>query len=63
MTKGELRQARKAARAAGQDWRAAQREDGAGFEQVRQRTPVEERAHERRMERWARRIDDDPDWR
>ena len=63
MTKSELRKERKAARAAGQAWNIERREDG-GLEIVRERTPAQERLHENRMERWARKyMDSDPDWR
>ncbi len=62
MTKGEARAARKAATAAGESYTVERRADG-GLEVVHQRTARAERAHERRMERWARRIDFDPDWR
>jgi hypothetical protein len=51
-TKGELRAARKAARAAGQAWHV-EHEDGRPV-MVRERTAREERAHERRMYRLAR---------
>lgn len=61
MTRGEVRKARKAAREAGESW-AVEHEDGRTVV-VRTRTEREERAHERRMDRWARRIDSDPDWR
>lgn len=63
MTKGEARKARKAARAAGQTFTIERREDS-GLEIVAERTPAQERKHERTMERWARRhMDSDPDWR
>ena len=63
MTKSELRKQRKAARAAGQTWNLERREDG-GLEIVHERTPAQERQHEARMERWARKyMDSDPDWR
>lgn len=62
MSKGELRKARKVAQAAGQKWTVELDERGMPV-QVRERTPAEERRHERAMERWARRIDSDPDWR
>ena len=62
MTKGEARKARKAAREAGQDYTVERRPDG-GLEIVQTRTVSQERRHERAMERWARRIDSDPDWR
>lgn len=62
MTKGEARRARKAARAAGQAVSVERREDG-GLELVTERTPAQERKHERNLERWVKRIDSDPDWR
>jgi len=63
VTKGELRRARKAARAAGQTFNIERRPDG-GLEMVTERTPAQERKHERQMERWATRfMDSDPDWR
>ena len=52
MTKGELRAQRKAARAAGQPWTIELSQDG-HLEQVQVRTPTQERAHERAMERWV----------
>ena len=52
-TKGELRRARKAARAAGQGWNVELSMDG-HYEMVRERTPAQERRHERTMDRWAR---------
>jgi hypothetical protein len=55
--KGRARAARKAARARGENWNLERGQDG-GLEVVRERTPPEERAHERRMERWARRMAD-----
>ena len=53
MTKGDLRRLRKAARAAGRPWSVEAGESGP--EIVYERTPAEERRHERAMERWARR--------
>jgi hypothetical protein len=61
-SKGELRKARKAAKAAGQSWTVEVGPDG-GFQQVQERTAAQERKHERAMERWGRRMDSDPDWR
>jgi hypothetical protein len=68
MTKGELRKARKAAAAAGKDWRTAgewtaEALPEGGYSQVRTRSAAAERRHERAMERWARRMDSDADWR
>ena len=63
MTKSEARKARKTARAAGRTFTIERRPDG-GLGYVAERTPAEERRHEARMERWARRyMDSDPDWR
>jgi len=62
VTKGELRAARKAAKAAGQPWNVELAPDGL-LQQVHERTAAQERKHERDMERWARRsMDSDPDW-
>jgi hypothetical protein len=52
--KGEARQARKAAVAAGRSWNVETRAGG-GLEVVRERTAAQERRHARAMERWARR--------
>jgi hypothetical protein len=62
MTKGEIRKTRKAARERGESWSAGRSESGS-LEVVRERTSQQERKHERSMERWARRMDADPDWR
>jgi len=51
--KGELRAARKAAKAAGRSWNVEATETG-GFRQVYERTPTQERKHARAMERYAR---------
>lgn len=56
MTKSELRAARKAAAAAGRPWNV-ETAAGGGLEDVRERTPVQERRHARAMERWARGYD------
>jgi hypothetical protein len=61
--KGEARKARKAARETGVSMSVERRDDG-GLEIVRTRTHRQERQHEARMDRWARRyMDSDPDWR
>ena len=61
-TKSEARARRKANRAASRPWNIETSPTGR-LEIVTERTPAEERAHERRMARWARRMDSDPDWR
>ena len=53
MTKGETRKQRKAARANGQPWNVELGDQGQ-LEQVPIRTTAQERAHERRMERWIK---------
>ena len=55
MTKGELRRARKDAAASGQGWQV-DIESGRPV-MVRTRTRREEAAHQRAMNRWARRYD------
>ncbi|HXK37024.1 MAG TPA: hypothetical protein VJ553_05590 [Candidatus Paceibacterota bacterium] len=55
-TKGDIRRARKAARAAGESWTVERRPDG-GLEMMQGRTAAQERAHATRMDRWARRYD------
>lgn len=57
MTKGELRKARKQARAEGRAWNIESSASG-GLEIVRERTEAEERKHERAMNRWACRYDE-----
>lgn len=59
---GLRRAARKAAVAAGRAWNVELNQSGQPV-QVRERTQKEERRHERAMDRWARRMDADPDWR
>jgi hypothetical protein len=56
MTKGERRKLRKADRAAGRTFNI-ERRAGGGLELVAERTPAEERRHERAMHRWARRYE------
>lgn len=58
-TKGEIRAARKAARAAGKAWTPTTIEyDGGGLHTVRTRTAREEQTYSARMERWARSQED-----
>ena len=54
MTKGELRKMRKANTEAGRAWNIETSASG-HLETVRERTPAQERKHERAMDRWARR--------
>ena len=57
MTKGEIRKARKLARAEGRpltDELMIEHNSDGGLELVRARTQCEEYAHRRAMERWAR---------
>lgn len=54
MTKGEARKARKEAAQAGRPWGFEASESGR-LEQVQERTPTQEAAHERAMDLWARR--------
>jgi hypothetical protein len=55
MTKGELRAARKRARAEGKPW-TVEKSDSGQLEIVHERTPQEEARHARQMDKLARAV-------